>query len=46
MGLSLFAASNNMKGVVRAMVDVDSLLELLALNKEDYIFTLSYSLGY
>ena len=46
MGLYLFAASNNLKGVVRAMVDVDSLFELLGLNKEDYIFTLSYSLGY
>ena len=46
MGLSLFAASNNMKGVVRAMVDSDSLLELLGLTNEDYIFSLSYSLGY
>ena len=46
MGLSLFAASNNMKGVVRAMVDSDALLELLGLSNEDYIFSLSYSLGY
>ena len=46
MGLSLFAASNNMKGVVRAMVDTDALLELLGLTNEDYIFSLSYSLGY
>ena len=46
MALSLFAASYNMKGVVRAMVDVDPLLELLRLKKGDYIFTLSYSLGF
>ena len=46
MGFSLFASANNMKGVVRAMVDVDPLLELLGLAKEDYVFTLSYSLGY
>ena len=46
MTLSLYAASNNMKGVVRAMVDSDSLLEFLKLNKEDYIFTIAFSLGY
>ena len=46
MALYLFAASNNLKGVARAMVDVDPLLELLGLNKEDYIFTLSFSLGF
>ena len=46
MGFYLFAASNNMKGVVRAMVDIDPLLELLGLNKEDHIFTLSFSLGF
>ena len=46
MGFSLFAAANNMKGVDRAMVDIDPLLELLGLAKEDYVFTLSYSLGY
>ena len=46
MALSLFAASYNMKGVVRAMIDVDPLLELLRLKKSDYIFTLSYSLGF
>ena len=46
MALSLFAASNNMKGVDRAMVDADPLLDLLQLNKEDYIFTLAFSLGY
>ena len=46
MALGLFAASNNMKGVPRAMVEVDPLLELLQLKKEDYKFTLSFSLGY
>ena len=46
MGLSLFAASNNMKGVIRGMVNSDSLLELLGLTKGDYIFSLAYSLGY
>ena len=46
MALYLFAASNNLKGVARAMVDADPLLELLGLNKEDYIFTLSFSLGF
>ena len=46
MALGLFAASNNMKGIPRAMVDVDPLLKLLRLDKEDYIFTLAFSLGY
>ena len=46
MALGLFAAANNMKGVPRAMVEVDPLLEFLQLNKEDYKFTLSFSLGY
>ena len=46
MALSLYAAANNMKGVVRAMVEPDLLLEFLRLNKEDYIFTIAYSLGY
>ena len=46
MALSLYAAANNMKGVVRAMVEPDPLLEFLRLNKEDYIFTIAYSLGY
>ena len=46
MALSLFASSMNMKGVCRAMVDTEPLLEFLRLNKEDYIFTLAYSLGY
>ena len=46
MALSLFASANNMKGVVRAMVDADPLLDFLRLNKEDYIFTIAYSLGY
>ena len=46
MALSLFASANNMKGVVRAMVDTDALLDFLRLNKEDYIFTIAYSLGY
>ena len=46
MALSLFAASNNMQGVVRAMVDTGKLLDLLGLKEGDYYFTLSYSLGY
>ena len=46
MALYLVGASYNMKAVARAMVDADPLLELLGLNKEDYIFTLAFSLGY
>ena len=46
MALSLYAAANDMKGVVRAMLEPDPLLEFLRLNKEDYIFTIAYSLGY
>ena len=46
MVLSLFAASNNMKGVVRGTVDVDTLKEFLKLNKEDYDYGLAFSLGY
>ena len=46
MALSLFASANNMKGVVRAMVDTEPLLDFLGLNKEDFIFTIAYSLGY
>ena len=46
MALGLFAASNNMKGVPRAMVDVDPLLKLLRLDKNDYLFALAFSLGY
>jgi SagB-type dehydrogenase family enzyme len=46
MTLSLFASSMNMKGVCRAMVDTEALLDFLRLSKEDYIFTLAYSLGY
>ena len=46
MGFSLFTAANNMKGVDRAMVDIDALFELLGLSKNDYLFSLAYSLGY
>lgn len=46
MGLSLFASSQNMKGVVRGLVDADKVLELLGLNKKDYLFSLAFSLGY
>ena len=46
MALGLFAASNNMKGVPRAMVDVDPLLKFLKLDKNDYLFALAFSLGY
>ena len=46
MALSLFAAANNMKGVVRGEVDTAGLLEFLNLNPEDYKFGLAFSLGY
>jgi nitroreductase len=46
MGLSLFASAHNMKGVVRGMVHSEPLKELLGLNKEDYLFSLAFSLGY
>ena len=46
MALYLFAAANNMKAVVREMVDVDPLFKLLGLTKEDYVFSLAFSLGY
>jgi len=46
MGLSLFAAANNMKGVDRFMVEPGPLLDLLGLNQDDYIFNLAFSLGY
>ena len=46
MVLSLFAESNNMKGVVRGTLDADALKEFLQLNKEDYKFGLAFSLGY
>ena len=46
MGLYLFASAENMKGVVRGLVNADSVLELLGLNKEDYLFSLAFSLGY
>ena len=46
MGLYLFAAANNLKGVVRGNIDENSLLKLLGLKKEDYIFSLAFSLGY
>ena len=46
MGFSLFAAANNMKGVDRAMVEPDPILDLLGLKKGDFIFTLAFSLGY
>ena len=46
MALGLFAAANNMKGVERAMINHEPLLKLLKLNKDDYIITLAFSLGY
>ena len=46
MGLGLFAASNNMKGVDRAMVETEPLLEFLGLKQGDYVFTLAFSLGF
>lgn len=46
MGLSLFAAANDMKGFDRAMVDKSKIYELLGIKEDDYYFTLAYSLGY
>ena len=46
MGLSLFASAQNMKGVVRGMVNSDAVLNLLGLKSEDYLFSLAFSLGY
>ena len=46
MGLSLFASSQNMKGVVRGNIDPYKVLNLLGLNSEDYLFSISFSLGY
>ena len=46
MALYLFASAYNMKGVARAMVDSDAILDLLKMNKDDYKFTLSFRLGY
>ena len=46
MGLSLFASSQNMKGVVRGNIDSGKVLKLLGLNSEDYLFSISFSLGY
>ena len=46
MALGLFAAANDMQGVDRAMVEPDPLLEFLRLPKDDYVFTLAFSLGY
>ena len=46
MSLYLFAASNGLKGVNRAMVDDAAVLDLLELDKKDYILTLTFSLGY
>ena len=46
MALYLFASAYNMKGVARAMVDSDAILDLLKMSKDDYKFTLSFSLGY
>ena len=46
MALSLFASANNMKGVDRAMINHQPILDLLQLKKEDYIITLAFSLGF
>ena len=46
MALNLVASAYNMKGVTRAMVDGDAILDLLKINKEDYKVTLAFSLGY
>jgi SagB-type dehydrogenase family enzyme len=44
--LSLFAAANDMKGVVRGNVHTNQILDFLHLSPNDYAFTLAFSLGY
>ena len=46
MTLYLFAAANNMKGVVRGNLNEYAILKFLNLSKEDYYIPLAFSLGY
>ena len=46
MALSLFAAANNMKGVVRGNFNEAEIFKFLDLNKEDHYIPLAFSLGY
>ena len=45
MVLSLFAAANNLKGVVRRNFDSYSILQFLGLDSNNYEIAISYSLG-
>ena len=46
MALSLFAAANNMKGVIRGELSQQAIFEFLNLNSNDYYMPLAFSLGY
>ena len=46
MALSLFAAANNMKGVIRGNFNQKDVFEFLNLNSNDYYMPLAFSLGY
>ena len=46
MALSLFAAANNMKGVIRGNFDEARIMEFLGLKQTDYYMPLAFSLGY
>ena len=46
MALYLFAAANNMKAVLRGNLNEPRLYKFLGLNTNDYVLTLSFSLGY
>ena len=46
MALSLFAAANNMKGVIRGNFVQKDIFEFLNLNSNDYYMPLAFSLGY
>ena len=46
MALSLFAAANNMKGVIRGEFSQQAIFDFLNLNSNDYYMPLAFSLGY
>ena len=46
MALSLFAAANNMKGVIRGELSQQAIFDFLNLNSNDYYMPLAFSLGY
>ena len=45
MALSLFAAANNMKGVIRGELSQQAIFDFLNLNSNDYYMPLAFSLG-